>query len=315
MSPRSAVAFLMLATSACTSGEPPADDPGPEAPAEVGVVDVVAQGLTLEAPDTIPAGWTTFRFVNGSPMIHFAIIERMPEGQGLVSQQTEVAPVFQRGMDLLAEGDADAAMAAFGELPAWFGEIVFLGGPGLTSPGLTSEATVHLEPGTYLLECYVKTDGVFHSYNPDPQIQGMVREFTVTETSSEAPRPEPTVLMAISSTSGIEMAQTPSPGVQTLAVHFTDQTVYENFVGHDVHLFRLPDDLAPTEVEAWMDWTRPEGLQTPAPAEFLGGLNEMPAGSTGYITVDLTPGRYAWVAEVPGAGEKGMLQVFEVAGD
>jgi hypothetical protein len=316
MSVRSVLAGLLLTTlPACGGGEPPSDGPDAETPAEVGVMEVVARGLTFDAPDSIPSGWTTIRFRNESPMIHFAAVERMPEGYGAAEQQEVVAPVFQDGMNLLAEGDVDGAMARFGALPAWFGEIVFMGGPGLTSPGLTSEATILLEPGTYLLECYVKTDGIFHSYNPDPQVMGMVREFRVTERSSGAPRPEPDVLMAISSTSGIEMAETPSAGVQTIAIHFTDQTVHENFVGHDVHLFRLPDDLAPTEVEAWMDWTRPEGLQTPAPAEFLGGLNEMPAGSTGYITVDLSPGRYAWVAEVPGAGEKGMLRIFEVAGE
>jgi hypothetical protein len=62
-----------------------------------------------------------------------------------------------------------------------------------------------------------------------------------------------------------------------------------------------------------MDWSAPGGLQTPAPAEFLGGLNEMPAGSTGYFTVDLEPGEYAWISEVPDASAKGMLKEFEVA--
>ena len=38
----------------------------------------------------------------------------------------------------------------------------------------------------------------------------------------------------------------------------------------------------------------------------------MPAGSRGYFTVTLTPGSYAWVSEVPGAVEKGMLRTFTV---
>jgi hypothetical protein len=80
-----------------------------------------------------------------------------------------------------------------------------------------------------------------------------------------------------------------------------------------VHLARLEDDTDMARLEAWMDWSHPDGLQTPAPVMFLGGLNEMPAGHTGYLHVDLEPGRYAWVAEVPGARAKGMLRVFTVA--
>lgn len=276
------------------------------------VVEVVARGLTLEAPEEIPSGWTTFRFRNESPMIHFALIERVPEGQGIESQQAEIAPVFQEGMDLLGTGDVDAALEKFGELPGWFGEIVFLGGPGLTSANQTSQATVYLEPGTYLLECYVKTNGVFHSYNPDPSVYGMVHEFQVTAQTVETAEPTATLWIAVSSSGGIEMTGTPTPGEHTVAVYFADQTVHENFVGHDVHLVRVTDDLDLVELEQWMDWRQPKGLQTPAPAVFLGGLNEMPAGTTGYFTVTLDEGNYAWVSEVAGSKGKGMLVQFYV---
>jgi hypothetical protein len=46
--------------------------------------------------------------------------------------------------------------------------------------------------------------------------------------------------------------------------------------------------------------------------EFLGGLNEMPAGSTGYFSANLEPGTYAWIAEIPGTRAKGMLKTFTV---
>jgi hypothetical protein len=290
------------------------EDPsaGETSAADPGIVDVVARDLTLDAPDTISPGWTTFRFTNTSPMIHFAAVERMPEGHGLVAQQEEVAPVFQRGFDLLADGQMDAALAEFGTLPAWFGEVVFMGGPGLTSPGLTSEATVYLEPGTYLLECYVKTDGVFHSYNPEPGAYGMVHEFTVAGAPSGAAEPEPTLRLTISSEGGIEMVGAAVAGDHMVAIDFIDQTVHENFVGHDVHLVRLGEDTDLETLEQWMDWTLPDGLESPAPAVFLGGINEMPAGSTGHFAVSLEPGTHAWIAEVPGASDKGMLVPFTV---
>ena len=38
----------------------------------------------------------------------------------------------------------------------------------------------------------------------------------------------------------------------------------------------------------------------------------MPAGATGYLTVTLEPGRYVWLAEVPGPDRKGMHRTFVV---
>lgn len=310
---KKAFALILLLVGACaqsdqqqSSGDSAADAP------QAGVMTVVSTGLTLDAPGEVPAGWTTVRFANESPMTHFVVVERVPDGQGLVTQQEQVAPVFQDGMDLLVAGDVDAALARFGDLPPWFGEIVFMGGPGLTAPGVVSEATVFLEPGTYLLECYVKTGGVFHSYNPDPAIYGMVHEFVVTDDASGADEPEASVRLSISSAGGIEVEGELTAGEQTVAVRFVDQVVHENFVGHDVHLVGIDDELDLERLEGWMDWRAPDGLQTPAPARFLGGINEMPAGTTGYFTVALAPGRYAWISEVPGSAEKGMFVEFTI---
>ncbi len=311
------LAPLMIWLAACGSEAPPTL-PSPEpttltsAVSPPAVVEIVARGLSFEAPAEVPSGWNTFRFRNESGMVHFALIERLPEGIGIAEQQAEVAPLFQQGMDLLNAGDTDAGMAKFGELPEWFGGIVFVGGPGFTSPGQTSEATIHLEPGTYLIECYVKTGGVFHSYNPAPDAYGMVHEFTVTGDDLPTEPPAADLRLTLSSEHGIEIAGEPSAGTQVVAVVFEDQRVYENFVGHDVHLVRLADDTDLDALAAWMDWRAPEGLETPAPAEFLGGINEMPAGATAYLRIDLAPGRYAWISEVPDAGEKGLLKTFTV---
>ena len=308
---RHLVPVLLLAT-ACAQGE---GDPSDGAPAEVAdpaVVNVVAQGLTLVAPDEIPSGWVTFRFDNQSPMVHFGALARYPTEKGLRGHQEEIAPVFQSGFDLLASGEVDAALERFGQLPEWFGEVVFYGGPGLTSSTGVSEATVYLEPGTYVLECYVKTDGIFHSFNPDPEVYGMAHEFTVTEEPSGASEPTASLAITISSEGGIEIDGEPGPGEQTVAVHFADQIVHENFLGHDVHLALLAEDTDLDELAAWMDWSAIEGLQTPAPVQFVGGIGEMPEGSTGYFTVTLEPGRYAWISEVPNASQKNMLRVFDV---
>ena len=314
-SPLVAMVALAATMQACAPAEQADDsaDSADEVSASVpGVVEVVARGLEFEMPDTVAPGWTTFRFVNESPMVHFAIVERLPDGVGLEEQQAQVAPPFQTGMDRIMEGDMDAAMAAFGELPPWFGELHFVGGPGLTSPGVTSQATINLEPGTYLLECYVKTNEVFHSFNPDPAMVGMVVEFTVAGEPTEVAEPEADHELVISSESGYVLTGTPMAGANTFRVSFADQATYANFVGHDVHVVRLDSGTSIDDLSAWMNWSTPGGLNTPAPAVFVGGLNDMGAEDVGYFTVTLDPGTYALVSEIPDPGAQGMLVTFEV---
>jgi hypothetical protein len=141
----------------------------------------------------------------------------------------------------------------------------------------------------------------------------MVHEFTVTDETTDVGEPDADLRLTLSSERGIEMEGYPQPGRQTVAVYFEDQTVHENFVGHDVHVGRLAEDTDLEELAAWMDWSRPGGLETPAPVHFIGGTNEMPAGETAYFTVELEPGRYVWVAEVTDPMGKGMLETFTVS--
>lgn len=312
---------VLILAAACGDERPHSDDDAaaaavpaalPEQPVPQGanVVEVTAVGLHEFRLSTseVPSGWTTFRLQNASPAIHFAVVEKLPDGITIEDYKREVAPSFQEGMDRLDAGDPDAAMAAFGRLPEWFGQVVFMGGPGLVSTGGTAVATVDLDPGTYLIECYVKTpEGQFHSY------LGMVEQFTVTEVASGASEPEATLRMTISREGGIDVDTDVPAGLHTIAVHFEDQSAHENFVGHDVHLVRLDADVSLDALASWMDWTRKGGLQEPAPVEFVGGLNEMPAGTTGYFTAQLEPGEYAWISEVPDPAGKGMLRTFTVA--
>ncbi|MCW8194828.1 hypothetical protein F6455_08515 [Proteobacteria bacterium 005FR1] len=273
---------------------------------------IVAKGLEFIAPAEVSPGWTRFQLDNRSEMLHFAVLQKMPEGIGIRQQQEQIAPVFQQGMNHLKDGDVDAAMAAFGNLPEWFGEIVFFGGPGLISPGQTATIYVHLEPGRYLLECYVKTGGIFHSYNPDKSAYGMVHEFYVPEGEDVTAKPEHTSTITLSSNNGIKIDGPITSGPQTIAVTYADQKTYEHFLGHDLHLAKLDESTGTSDLARWMNWMLPGGLETPAPVEFIAGVHEMPAGNTAYLEVDLEPGDYVWIAEVPDPAAKGMLKTFSV---
>jgi hypothetical protein len=143
---------------------------------------------------------------------------------------------------------------------------------------------------------------------------GMLKQFVVLneDTNQEPPKNDYTV--SISSTEGITMNQGFEKGKHVIAVTFNDQIVHEHFLGHDVNLVKLDDNANLDELEAWMNWATPDGLKTPVPRgiTFLGGVNNMEAGNTGYFEVDLKPGNYALIAEVPNAKSKKMLKTFKV---
>lgn len=305
-------AVLAIASAGCAAQVAEAHDGGDRgrsdtAPNAPNLVDVVVTGHSLELPETIPSGWTTFRLKNRSPEVHFGVVELLPEGRTVEDSIEEVVPVFQEGLDRLNAGDPDA-FGAFGDLPAWYFDVVFMGGPGLVAPGETAETTVFLEPGTYVLECYVITDRMFHSSH------GMLEGFEVTVEESGAPAPTADVEVTVSSdgdTGGIEVDGEFRPGKQTIAVHFADQVVHGNFLGHDLHIARVEDESQVEDVDAWMSWIT--GLETPAPAHFVGGTHEMPAGSTAYVDVVLKPGTYVLVSEVDAPDSKGLLETITVS--
>lgn len=299
------VVILTGGPAATTELGPAAVPPG-QTPDPGSVVDVTSTGMNLDVPAEIPAGWTTFRFRNRADVTHFFVLEKLPAGKTVADSRAEVVPVFQDAMDLIVAGDAPAGFAEFERLPAWFADVTFVGGPGLTAPGHTARTTVRLEPGTYVLECYVKTpDGKFHS------AVGMITGLTVTGGDAGAAEPDADVHITLAN-DGMTLRGSPRAGEQTFAVRFDEQTVHENAVGHDVHLARLGDGVDPEDVAAWMSWATPDGLTTPAPAEFLGGTQELPAGRSAYFTARLEPGRYALVAEVPDPIAKDMLVTFTV---
>jgi hypothetical protein len=288
--------------------------PPPEPRSQGQVIEIRAVGKTFQTPTEIPSGWTTFRFVNASGMIHFAMIDVPPEGITAQVMSDTVMTHFQEAMDAMNAGDAEAVNAAFAKFPEWIGELGRNGGPGLLSPGRTGQATIYLEPGHYLLECYVKSDGVFHTTSPGAGQLGMLLDLTVTEEQSNAPEPGANATLAIRN-SGFELVSGElKVGTNTIRVDFIEQQALPSFVGNDVHLMRVDDDESIAKADAWLDWRGKDGLEDPSPVTFLGGVNDLPAGSHGYFTVNLEPGDYAFIAEMPGPQAAGFVLPFTLAG-
>ena len=305
-----AVVLSIPALGSCQpadQAEASADEPAvAETPApDAYVVDYVARDYAFVGPTEIPSGWVTMRMANEGLEHHFIFLTLLPEGKTIEDYAADVGPAFGGAWEALQTGAVDKAGAGamLGQaLPEWYASAAAMGGPGLVAPGKTAQATMHLVPGNYVMECYVKTaDGVFHV------MLGMAMPLTVTAEESGGVPPRADYAITLYN-SMIDVDGTPRAGRQTVAVNFDDHPA--GGLGNDVHVVRLEEETDLDEVIQWMDWMNVDGLRAPSPAAFVGGVHEMPAGQTAFFTVDLEPGRYAWIAE--SGAELGMVEEFTI---
>jgi hypothetical protein len=258
-------------------------------------ITVVAEDYAFQAPGRISSGWTTIQYENHGNEPHFLFLTKMPEGVTFDTYAGDALVPFNAVWYAMRdEGiNTEEVYERLGaQMPDWFWTLEFTGGAGLISPGRTTAVTLNLEPGTYAMECYMKTvDGELHS------MEGMLRELIVTDTPSEAAAPEADIAITLSN---FEMAidGNLSPGNHTVSVHVAENP--EEGYGHNVHVARLTEDTAAQEVVEWMNWFDVDGMQSPSPTIFIGGMQLLPEGGTGYFNLDLEPGRYLFYSEYTG---------------
>jgi hypothetical protein len=270
------------------------------------VVEVTAKDFDFEMSRQIPSGWVTFRLENVGEQEHFLYVYRLPDDVTFQRFREEAMGAFGRVWHAYDSGDLDRseAEAAFAEeIPAYFfTDLTPSGGVALTEPGETAQSTLYLEPGTYVVECYVKTpQGTYHTE------RGMQKQLTVTEAANDAPEPEADARITLSNYE-IAVEGELQAGTNTVAVHVTDTP--EGFMPHDINLFRLDEGTSLDELVAWMDWMDLGQFRAPAPGHSLGGVEHLAAGKTAYMTVELVSGRYAWVSEA--YAPRGMVREFTV---
>ncbi len=155
----------------------------------------------------------------------------------------------------------------------------------------------------------------------------MIDQIIVTDEQNGNNEPKEDVALTISSTNGIVLQdEIKRPGNHTFSVFFEDQSVYGNLLGHDVHLVKFNNGFNNDDkaiLNDWMNWLFvdfagtsliSEGIMAPTPANisFLGGMQELPAGQTGYFNAVLTPGDYAFIAEVDDPMGKNLYVEFSI---
>ena len=127
------IAFVAV-LSACSTEE---KTPSQNLAAAPNVVSLTATEYAFEAPDTIPAGWTTFRLANRGQEVHYGHMVRLEPGR-----------TVRELVDAYAE-----AIRTSGPRPKW---VTRFGGPGGAAPGDSSSVTQYLEPGSYVWICPVE---------------------------------------------------------------------------------------------------------------------------------------------------------------
>lgn len=248
------------------------------------VVTITAKDYSFDAPAEIPSGLTTIRLVTEGKELHHASLIKLDDGKTI--------------------DDFKQAIAKQGPPPAW---MVAAGGPNPPHPGGTTEETQMLEPGNYVIVCFVPSpDGTPHI------AKGMMRPITVTSSTAHnasavaAPSPDVTVKLV---DYGFESSKPLTAGKHVIRI--------ENDAAqdHELVLVRLAPGKSAQDVATWL-----EKQAGPPPGEPLGGIAAIHPGGYGFITADLTPGEYGLLCFVPDSKDgkphvmHGMVKQFSVKG-
>lgn len=268
------------------------------------VVDVVAKDFSFQVVDEIPSGWANFKFKNEGHAEHFFLLNLLPDSIDFRTYHNQVTKPFDIVFDSIkagmSKGDAIALLLKL--IPPWyFTSVKQMGGAGIINPGMSEIITLNLKPGTYVMECYIKEKGVFHT------ALGMIRPIKVTDEKSKIGPPNSNLDITLTN-SKIDTNGKISAGKNTIAVYFKEQPKVG--LGNDVHIIKITDKTDMNKVIEWLDWMNIKGLESPAPVEFLGGCQEMPVGYTCYFQVDLEKGKYAFIAE--SGADRGLIKQFQI---
>lgn len=240
------------------------------------IVDVKAGEFYFKAPDTIPAGLTTFRLEQVG-----MVVDRIRAGVGDRSAVADKGDAT-RGVHMLwvvkleqGKTAADYLRAEQSREPTpW---ATHMGGPGFIFPPFTTNATVDLEPGNYALVCHVGSAREDRSRSHF--LNGMFRPLTVVAAKGKrALLPKPDVHARITGGGVVEFLTPIVAGRQVIQV--------ENATARrgEFKFRRVPDGMTGKEALAG----KPNGGEGPP----VGGLSSVPPGKTVTTTLDFEPGEY-----------------------
>ena len=240
------------------------------------VVALTATEYSIQAPDTVTAGWTTFRLANHGREVHYGHMVRLEPGR-----------TVQEMVDAYAE-----AIRTSGPRPKW---VTRFGGPGGAAPGDSSSVTQYLEPGSYVWICPVEDE------RGNPHFgKGEFKPFVVVaagaEAANRAAAPKADMVIRLMDFSFALDSSVPA-GRHTIRVENA------GLEPHDLVMMRLAPGKTVADIVSAMNPERArragQAAQPPPPLESLGtgagGIAAIAPGMESFFEADLSPGDYALV--------------------
>lgn len=273
----------ILWATACSAGRemPPTVAPTGAPP----VVTLTAVDYAFEAPDTIEAGFTTFRLVNDGSQLHMAQLIKLEGGRSLDDFLVAYAEAFR----------------TTGPRPPWAPRF---GGPGAADPGGSSNTTEYLEPGSYAWICIMNVpDGIPHVVKAR-----MARAFAVRAHNGAPP---PQTAPAASLVFQLVDYAFRITGPLRAGRHVV-RVENAGTEPHEVGLLRLAPGKTMEDLQAWM-----QDPQGPPPGSSVGGVSSLAPKLEAYFEVDLTAGDYVVLCFVTAPDgrshvEHGMIQQVRI---
>lgn len=270
----SSIAFL----PACTARDEAARTG--KATAAPNVVSLTATEYAFGAPDTIPAGWTTFRMANQGEEIHYGLIVQLEPGK-----------TVREMVDAYAE-----AIRTSGPRPKW---VRRFGGPGGAAPGDSSNVTQYLEPGSYVWVCPVEDDSG-HPHFAKGEFKPFLVQATDGVVADRAAAPEADVVIRLTDYS-FELGAPLRAGRHTVRVENAGADPRE--YGHDLVVFKLAQGKTLEDVQRSLNperARRPEQRDDEPPSleslgTVVGGIAAIASGMEVFTQVELTPGEYVLI--------------------
>ena len=258
---------------------------------EIPEVALGAQDFAYVIPDTITGGLVRIHFQNDGQEDHHAQFIRLNDGV----TRAQFDSVFQTVMEAIpTEGEV-----AFMRL---FDVATVLGGPGLVAPGVSTDVTLDLPAGEYVLMCFVPSpDGIPHL------VKGMRRWLSVAAPAGEPPAaPVADGRVDMGDFAFLDMPQLDS-GQVLLEVTNSGQEP------HEMVVMRLDEGVEYEQVAAMLAGPPPSEGEAPPPGpppfRFVGGMQAIMPGAHAWVTLDLTPGNYVLVCLIPSPANGGRPHV------
>lgn len=230
-------------------------------------------------PSEVAAGWVTVRMVNRGHELHMLATMNVPRGFTSATLMDSV----------LHDGRLPT------DLREW-------GGPNAVAPGDTGSVTMYLEPGEYMLGCFVQSaDGKTHF------AKGMIGTVRVSATTAKAATPRSEHRITLSSYAIAMSGPAMRSGIDTLRIH---NSATER---HDLVVLKVAPGRTVADVLAW--FTNPPPAGAPA-ATAVAGTTALHTGEDAFITGHFTPGTYVLACWMYKNGKPhaqiGMNRVFTV---